>query len=114
MKYKGYTARIDWDAEEDTFVGRVLGIKDMLVFAGDDKISLHQEMVGVIDDYIALCAEKGKNPNKPHSGKVLLRVPSEVHAMIKIAAANAKMSLNSWLVNTINHGLAEDGVIKTS
>ena len=32
LKYKGYTARIDFDPEDEIFVGRVVGIKDIIGF----------------------------------------------------------------------------------
>ena len=33
MKYKGYTARIDFDDRDDIFVGRILGIDGIISFA---------------------------------------------------------------------------------
>jgi predicted HicB family RNase H-like nuclease len=35
MKYKGYTARIDFDARDNIFVGRVLGVRSIVGFHGD-------------------------------------------------------------------------------
>ena len=32
MRYKGYAARIEYDEREDIFVGRVLGMRDMISF----------------------------------------------------------------------------------
>jgi len=47
-----------------------------------------------LDDYLADCAERGVNPQKPASGKVMLRIRPEVHAAATIAALVAGKSLN--------------------
>jgi len=32
MTYKGYTARVEFDERDDIFVGRVLGVRDIISF----------------------------------------------------------------------------------
>nr|WP_243667276.1 toxin-antitoxin system HicB family antitoxin [Pseudomonas brassicae] len=49
-----------------------------------------------LQDYLADCAEQGIAPEKPASGKVMLRIRPEVHAAASIAAQSAGKRLNQW------------------
>ncbi|PQZ87624.1 MULTISPECIES: type II toxin-antitoxin system HicB family antitoxin [Pseudomonas] len=96
MTYKGYTARVEFDERDDIFVGRVLGVRDIISFHADSVAKLRAELASAIDDYLVDCAEQGVNPEKPASGKVMLRIRPEVHAAATIAAQSAGKSLNQW------------------
>ena len=96
MSYKGYTARIEFDERDDIFVGRVLGVRDIISFHAASVAELRAEFHLAVDDYLADCAERGVSPDKPASGKVMLRIRPEVHAAATIAAQAAGKSLNQW------------------
>ncbi|MHA6164250.1 type II toxin-antitoxin system HicB family antitoxin [Pseudomonas sichuanensis] len=96
MRYKGYAARIDYDERDDIFVGRVLGLRDIISFHASSVPELHEAFRGALDDYLADCAEQGITPEKPASGKIMLRIRPEVHAAASIAAHAAGKSLNQW------------------
>ncbi|QXI37208.1 type II toxin-antitoxin system HicB family antitoxin [Pseudomonas xantholysinigenes] len=96
MRYKGYAARIEYDARDDIFVGRVLGLRDIISFHASAVPELHEAFREALDDYLADCAEQGITPEKPASGKVMLRIRPEVHAAASIAARAAGKSLNQW------------------
>ncbi|MDD1012846.1 type II toxin-antitoxin system HicB family antitoxin [Pseudomonas rubra] len=96
MTYKGYTARIEYDPRDDIFVGRVLGVRDIISFHASAVRPLHEAFHLALDDYLADCAERGVQPEKPASGKVMLRIRPEVHAAATIAAQSAGKSLNQW------------------
>jgi predicted HicB family RNase H-like nuclease len=49
-----------------------------------------------VDDYIETCAKIGKPPERPFSGKLMLRVDPAVHAKSVEAAELAGKSLNQW------------------
>lgn len=65
MKYKGYTARIDFDDRDDIFVGRILGIDGIISFHADTVADLKREFEGAVDHYLASCQQLGKEPQKP-------------------------------------------------
>ena len=65
MIYKGYTATIEYDEEEEAFHGRVNNITDMVIFSGTSVDELKREMALAIEDYLALCVEKGIEPQRP-------------------------------------------------
>lgn len=96
MTYKGYSARIEYDARDDIFVGRVLGVRDIISFHASSVSALHEEFRLALEDYLSDCEERGVAPEKPASGKVMLRIRPEVHAAATIAAQKQGKSLKQW------------------
>lgn len=101
MKYRGYMARVEYDPRDEVFVGRVLGIGDCIVFHGTTVKQLVGDFHAAIDHYLADCASSGRRPEKPASGKLMLRVPPEVHAAAAIAAQASGKSLNQWAAEVL-------------
>ncbi len=105
MTYKGYTARVEYDERDDVFVGRILGIRNIISFHGETVAQLRAEFELAIKDYLADCKELGVPPEKPASGKLLLRVSPEVHGRAIIAAQAAGKSLNQWAAEALQHAV---------
>ncbi len=102
MTYKGQTARVEFDERDDTFVGHLLGIADVVGFHADTVPALRAAFVEAVDDYIDTCAKIGKAVEKPASGKIMLRVPPEVHSAALIAAKGSGTSLNQWATKVLS------------
>ncbi len=96
MTYQGYNARIEYSDEDECFVGRVVGVRDIISFHGESVNEVRQAFKEAIDFYLETCAERGEEPNKPYSGKLMLRVPPEVHASVATAAELSGKSINQW------------------
>lgn len=96
LKYKGYTASLGFDAEDKLIVGRVLDIDDVIVFHGESVQQFEQAFHEAIDDYLAACVALKSAPEKPASGKFLLRIAPEVHAAAIRTASRKGLSLNKW------------------
>lgn len=107
LTHKGYTARVDFDERDGVFVGRVLGLRDIVSFHADTVTRLRSAFKAAIDDYLADCEERGVSPEKSVSGKLLLRVPPEVHGRALIAAQAAGKSLNQWAADALKKAVAE-------
>ncbi len=96
MSYKGYTASMVFDAEDRIIVGRVLGIDDIISFHGESISEFESSFHATVDDYLAASRELGEPPERPASGKVMLRIAPEIHAAALKAAARSGTSLNKW------------------
>jgi predicted HicB family RNase H-like nuclease len=96
MTYKGYTASMVFDVDDKIIVGRVEGIDDIISFHGESIAEFEAHFHAVVDDYIAACAALGSPPEKPASGRLMLRIAPEVHAAALKAAARSGISLNKW------------------
>ena len=96
MSYKGYTASMVFDAEDKVIVGRVLDTDDIISFHGESVAEFQSNFQAVIEDYLAASQALGSAPEKPASGKLMLRIAPEVHAAALKAAALSGTSLNKW------------------
>jgi len=101
MTHKGYTARVEYDERDNIFVGRVLGIRTIISFHGETVDQLRKEFETAVDDYIADCRSQGVRPEKSASGKILLRVPPEIHGAALVAAQASGKSLNQWATEVL-------------
>jgi predicted HicB family RNase H-like nuclease len=101
MSHKSYTARIDFDERDNIFVGRVLGLCTMMSFHGETVAELRAALETAGDEFLRDCKEKGVRPEKPASGKLMLRVPPEVHGAALVAAQAAGKSLNQWATEVL-------------
>ncbi|MDJ0826960.1 MAG: type II toxin-antitoxin system HicB family antitoxin [Rhodobacter sp.] len=96
MTYQGYSARVEYDDEDEIFFGRVAGIRDGVGFhaetVGDLKAAFHE----AVDDYLETCAKLGKEPQRAYSGQLSVRIDPGVHARVVEAAQLSGKSLNKW------------------
>ncbi len=96
MTYKTYTARIEFDDRDNIFVGRILGVRSIISFHGTTVTALRSAFKRAMDDYLSECKAQDIKPERPASGKLLLRVTSDVHGKAMVAAQIAGKSLNQW------------------
>lgn len=105
MKYNGYTAKYEIDEEAGLFHGQVLGIRDVVTFQGESVTELIQAFHDSVDDYLAFCAERGEEPDKPFSGNFPVRISPELHRAASIEAEASGLSMNQWVSQTIEAAL---------
>lgn len=101
LEYKGYHATIEFDADDDIFVGKVFGIADSLNFHGSSIPELKEMFEQCIDNYLDFCEKIGKVPEKEFKGSFNVRISPELHRKAALAAANQKITLNQYIVNAI-------------
>ena len=90
LTYKSYCARIEFDADDGVFCGRIAGIRDVVGFHADTVSDLVAAFHEAVEDYVESCAKTGKAPDRPYSGKLMLRVDPQVHAASARAAELAR------------------------
>ena len=96
MEYKGYTARVEFDQDARVIFGEVEGLRDVVTFEATDVKSLEKAFRESVDDYIAMCQERGEEPEKPYSGRFLVRLEPTLHRELAAAAARDGKSLNAF------------------
>ncbi|CZT34522.1 type II toxin-antitoxin system HicB family antitoxin [Rhizobium sp. 9140] len=84
MSHKGYFARVEYDAEDEIFFGRLAGITDGVGFHADTVSDLKAAFHEAVDDYIETCAKAAR------------------------AAALAGKSLNQWAAEVLAEAATED------
>jgi predicted HicB family RNase H-like nuclease len=105
--YKGYAASVEFDPEDMIFVGRLLGVNDVVGFHAESVPELQAAFHEAVEDYIETCAKVGKPAEKPYSGKVMFRVDPSVHAKAALAAQLAGKSLNQWAKEKLSAAATE-------
>lgn len=105
MLHKGYTARVEYDERDNIFVGRILGIRSIISFHGETVKQLRTEFEHAVKDYLVDCKQQGIAPEKTASGKMLLRVPPEVHGRALVAAQASGKSLNQWATEVLQQAV---------
>jgi len=107
MEYKGYFAKVEFDEEANIFHGEVINLRDVITFEGETVDKLRKAFKDSVDDYLEFCAERGKDPDKPYSGRFLVRVEPELHKSIAIEARKKNISINSLISEALTKVLEE-------
>ncbi len=102
MNYKGYAANIEFSNDDECFIGHIAGIKDRVGFHGESVSELKKAFHDAVEDYLEACVAVGKSPQKPYSGKLMLRIPPELHATIATAAQVSGQSINQWISRALS------------
>lgn len=107
LEHQGYLGRVEFDDEAGVFHGEVVGIRDVVMFEGESVDELRQAFRDSVDDYLAFCEERGESPDKPCSGKFLLRVSPELHRKASMSAEASGMSLNAWVTDCLSNAVSD-------
>lgn len=102
LQYKGYSGVIEVDEEAGLLFGRVLGLRDVITFQGATVAEARQAFEDSVDDYLEFCAEKNRGPEKPYSGKFIVRIEPSLHRQVAALAEAEGTSLNA----TVERALA--------
>lgn len=105
MKYKGYTARVEFDSGASVFHGEVEGVRDVITFEGTSVEELKKSFQDSVDDYLAMCEGRNEEPDKPYSGKFVVRVDPELHRELAVAASEIGKSLNALSIEAMSEWL---------
>ena len=108
MEYKGYAAKVEFDDEAEIFHGEVLGIKDVVTFQGKTAKELKKTFKDSVDDYLSFCKERGEAPDKPFTGKFIVRISPELHRKIYLSAKLSNESINAWLNENLDRVVNEE------
>ena len=107
MEYRGYVAEVEFDDSVDVLHGRIVnsGPYPIATFEATDARELRREFERSVDEYLKWCEEDGVEPRRPFSGKLNLRLGSELHAVVAEAAVANRMSINSWIVQALRKSI---------
>lgn len=106
MEYKGYVGKVDFDDEAGIFHGEVINTRDVITFQGTTVDEIRQAFHDSVEDYLEFCKQLGHEPEKPFTGKFMLRLPPDLHRRAYIAARQAGKSLNAWIADSLDKNTA--------
>ncbi len=98
LEYKGYKGSVEYSKADNCLVGKVLGMsKDLILYEGGTIDELRVDFEAGIDSYIAGCEAEGREPRKPYSGTLNIRISPEIHSRIAMLAQEAGTTINSYI-----------------
>lgn len=104
LEYKGYIGHVVYDDDAEIFHGDIINMsKDGMTFQGKTVDEIKQAFKDSVDDYLQWAAEEGFTPEKPFSGKFMVRTTPQIHQAAVIAAKTAGLSLNAWIDKAIRN-----------
>ena len=101
IEYKGYTGVFEYDEEYEFFAGHVVDTRDGINFEGRSVAELKESMRSAVDDYLEFCEETGREPSKPYSGRILVRVDPKLHRRLATRARGRRMSMNAYIAERL-------------
>jgi predicted HicB family RNase H-like nuclease len=107
MEYKGYIGKVEIDDEAGILHGEVLNIRDVITFEGASVAEMQKAFRESVDDYLAFCAQRGESPEKPFSGKFVVRLSADLHRKAYVQAKLADKSLNGWITDVVKSALRD-------
>lgn len=66
----------------------------MIIFQGTCVEELEKAFQESVDDYLDFCASRGEYPDKPFSGKLIVRITPELHREVSVRAKKERVSVN--------------------
>ncbi len=96
ITYKDFTAKVEFSADDNVFIGRLVGIDDIVMFEAETVGGLKKAFEDAVEFHIEVCEKAGKKAKKSYNGKLLFRFPSELHAKIVESAARRGKSINEF------------------
>jgi len=109
MEHKGYIGKVEIDEEAGVLHGEVINVRDVITFEGRTVEELQQAFRDSVEDYLEFCSKRGEDPERPFSGKFVIRMPAELHREAYIRAKLADKSLNNWVTEVIETAVREQG-----
>lgn len=109
MEYKGYVGGVEFSEEDALFFGKVMGIRALISYEGENAHDLVEDFHSAVEDYLAMCTAEGIEPEKAYKGSFNIRISPELHKQAVITATARQMSLNSFVESSIERAvLAEN------
>jgi predicted HicB family RNase H-like nuclease len=102
MHYKGYAGVLEIDEESGMLYGNVVGLRDMITFQGETVAGATKAFHDSVECYLELCASRNEPPEKPFSGKFLVRISSDLHRTLVEEAQARHVSLNALVEKALS------------
>ena len=105
IEYKGYLGSIEFSEEDGMFFGKVMGIRSLISYEGENAHDLIEGFHGAVDDYLEMCEAEGIEAEKAYKGSFNVRISPELHKQAVIAAMARQITLNSFVESSIEKAI---------
>ena len=106
LEYKGYKGSVEYSKEDNCLFGKVQGMsKALILYEGQTLEELRKDFEAGVDSYLEGCKADGVEPAKPYSGRLNLRMSSELHSRVAAFVAASGTTINDFINKAITNEL---------
>ncbi len=105
LEYNGFIGSVDFSLEDQILFGGLLHINDLVTYEGETIQELEEAFQEAVEEYIELCKECDKEPEKPFKGVFNVRVSPETHKKAVFEAEKRGMTLNQFVGEAIQKSI---------
>ena len=111
IQYKGYVGSVEFSEKDGIFYGKVLGIRSLISYEGENAKELLDDFHGAVDVYLETCKAEGKEPEVAFKGSFNIRLSPELHKKIFIYSTAHQISINKYIEDTLKDSPAAQMVV---
>ena len=106
-----YLKIVEWSEEDQCYIGSVPGWIGKCCH-GNNEEKVYRKLCQIVDEWIEIYAHDGRPlppppTGKKYSGKLQLRLGSELHQALAIRAMQAGDSLNNFCIKSLKNSLSK-------
>ena len=101
LQYKEFSGSVEYSAVDECFYGKFIGTTDLVTFEGASVEDLKKSFAEAVEDYLILCKELNKEPQKSYKGSFNVRISPELHKEAVMVASRKGISLNAFVEKAI-------------
>jgi len=105
MQHKGYYGSFHFDDEELVFHGKIEFIRALVTYEATDAYGLRKSFEESVEDYLATCEAQNIQPEIPFKGSLNVRLGSDLHRGIALAAEQHHLTINKFIVQTLSQAI---------
>ena len=106
IQYKGYVGSVEFSEDDGIFFGKVMGIRSLISYEGENAKDLIDDFHGAVDDYLETCKAEGKEPEVAFKGSFNIRISPDLHKKLFVYASAHQISLNRCIEEILNNSPA--------
>ncbi|PYF77199.1 type II toxin-antitoxin system HicB family antitoxin [Pedobacter nutrimenti] len=111
FEYKGYIGSVEFSADDRVFFGKIHGINDLITFEGTSVTALENAFQEAITDYLMMCEELGKAPDKAYKGSFNVRVSEKLHSDTALLARKMGVNLNEIVKAALSYVVQHEDLL---
>lgn len=102
MSYKDYYGSVHFDEHDLIFHGKIEFIRALVSYEATNAVGLKKAFQEAVDDYLEICQKQKIKPEVSFKGSLNVRLGSELHRRIAIAATQHHLSINKYIVEQLS------------
>jgi len=101
MHYKNYYGSVHFDEDDLIFYGKIEFIRASVSYESTHAKGLKKAFHEAVDDYLELCGSRGIEPEQAFKGSLNVRLGTELHRKVAVAAAAQHISTNKFIADAL-------------